>query len=325
MKTLGDCVRVLEKLSSARPLLEDSVSKKNKALNILRDELYSRPDGKKRYNQLKQIIRSSSLEKAINKLNHKEISPASLETLVFLSSGEYGAPDSQSPYSKQVSETLSAIRPVILKCHKGQELMRQVEDLVRHGHAGRAANILRKRDITLFGLLKSALSFMRHGIIFTLIFGTKGIIFMVIGSFSVENAKDSVNWPATDGLITTSRIEIVVRKSRRYSKTTGYTTTTTRSREARVFYDYQVNGQHYSGDKVSYKSIKPDDAVNKYPKGKKLRVHYNPDDPSTSVIEPGYDYTVSIPFWAGFGLLCIGLGVTISIGISEKRSNKAKS
>ena len=59
-----------------------------------------------------------------------------------------------------------------------------------------------------------------------------------------------------------------------------------------VVYGYDVAGVHYRGDKVSYSAAgASSDAiaqkiVARYPVGSALAVHYNPDNPGESTIDP---------------------------------------
>ena len=95
------------------------------------------------------------------------------------------------------------------------------------------------------------------------------------------NALVSKSWPAADGIVTVS--EFTSNRDDDGSVTYG----------ASIAYDYNFNdipltgsnvhfGQYSSGDPSYGRSI-----VQKYPVGMQVRVYYDPDDPSTSVLEPG--------------------------------------
>ena len=62
----------------------------------------------------------------------------------------------------------------------------------------------------------------------------------------------------------------------------------------------------------------------KYPKGKKVTVYYMPDNPSESLLEPGFSYKVFAWPICGFVLLVIG-GVIAWLAVSVSRDKEEKS
>jgi hypothetical protein len=111
-----------------------------------------------------------------------------------------------------------------------------------------------------------------------------------------EQAVASQAWPATDGRITRSVLE----ESRKDGKT---------HRSADIAYEYHLDGRTLTGSRVwigdGYSASPGNEfraAVDRYPVGRQVRVHYDPQDPAESVLEPG-------PTWSGSMLYLIGLGV----------------
>lgn len=111
-----------------------------------------------------------------------------------------------------------------------------------------------------------------------------------------EQAVASQAWPATDGRITRSVLE----ESRKDGTT---------HRSADIGYEYHLDGRTLAGSRVwigdGYSSSPGNEfraAVKRYPVGRQVRVHYDPQDPDESVLEPG-------PTWSGSMLYLIGLGV----------------
>lgn len=103
------------------------------------------------------------------------------------------------------------------------------------------------------------------------------------------------------GMVTASRVE-----SSSSSDGTTY--------GAQVEYDYEINGQSYQGDRYSYFSFSTSsrdhaqDIVDRYPVGREITVHYDPDEPEDSVLETGAASfpTLAILFLTPFH--CIGIG-----------------
>lgn len=79
-----------------------------------------------------------------------------------------------------------------------------------------------------------------------------------------------------------------------------------------IRYAYEIDKNVYNGSKVLYggktiytletmKAAK--DVTQKYPKGKKVKVYYNPKDPHSSVLEKGFNSLLIITILIGIGLL----------------------
>jgi hypothetical protein len=108
-----------------------------------------------------------------------------------------------------------------------------------------------------------------------------GFCTLVIGVRQLQRSVASQDWPTASGVIQNSSVEA---KSDSDSGTTYH---------AEILYDYTVDGTKYSGNRVDfgeYGTGEPTHArriVNRYPPEKKVEVHYLPDDPELSVLEPG--------------------------------------
>jgi len=125
-----------------------------------------------------------------------------------------------------------------------------------------------------------------------------------IGKPIRDRAVASVAWPTAEGRITGSRVERV--KNGGDGKAT-YT--------ADITYDYALDGRTFEGDRVWFgDDYSASDtsafraAVDRYPVGQAVQVHYDPAEPAESVLEPG-------PTWSGSALYLIGLGLMTLGGI----------
>lgn len=110
-------------------------------------------------------------------------------------------------------------------------------------------------------------------LLFYLIAGLFNIVLLVaLRQFLIDRRylSQSINWPCTRGIVT------AVHKD---SETQKYT--------IGVEYEYDVNGRTYHNGNVNFtlRDIKVD-----YKQGMAVDVFYRPDDPQTSVLEPGGSY-----------------------------------
>jgi hypothetical protein len=155
------------------------------------------------------------------------------------------------------------------------------------------------------------------GRIFPLPFLIVGAIFLLIGLRSMQRAQESTNWPSVAAVIVSSSVD-----SRSGNKGTTY--------QAKVLYDYTVDGTQYSSNRIGYGdygSSNPGHArevVNQYPKGSKVEVFYMPDHPEESVLEPGIHLrTYFIPAF-GAVFLFAGAGMFIFLPrILRKQAEQA--
>lgn len=136
--------------------------------------------------------------------------------------------------------------------------------------------------------------------VFLLVIGIVGVaLTMFLGIPMVMSALESKGWPSVEGTITVSEF------------------TTNRDRDdgsvtygASVAYDYKVNDTSYTGSNVHFGQYGTSDPsygrgiINRYPLGKQVRVYYDSNDPSTSVLEPGAG-------WSSFMVAGIGALFTL--------------
>lgn len=134
-------------------------------------------------------------------------------------------------------------------------------------------------------------------------------LFIWIGIDQVQKATASEEWPSVQGTVRSSgvREETSSSGSRRSSSTTYH---------ASVVYDYQVGGQAYQGERISYGEYGTGDSGRAqkiaagYPEGAEVRVYYQPDDPQESVLEPG---TGGVPwFFLAMGSAFASVGLLMA-------------
>jgi hypothetical protein len=128
------------------------------------------------------------------------------------------------------------------------------------------------------------------------LFVLAGLVMAAYGGTLLYRAQQSTGWPCTDGRIT--RSEIVLNDAS-YSPT--------------VVYAYMVDGVDYQGTDIACAPrISTGDGdyarrcVARYPVGAPVAVYYDPDEPTTAVLEPGLSGKSFVPvvfglYFAAFG------------------------
>jgi len=119
----------------------------------------------------------------------------------------------------------------------------------------------------------------------TLVMLAAGIFLMAWGGHEIKGSYESASWPDTLGNITSSHV------SKKTYKDSDHRTRTTFY--PKVVYQYQVDGRRHTNSRINFGgetgSMKwlAQRAVDRYPAGKTVKVSYNPQDPTYSVLEAG--------------------------------------
>lgn len=123
-----------------------------------------------------------------------------------------------------------------------------------------------------------------------------------------DKAAASTAWPTTDGRITASRVERVKQGGDRKASFT-----------ADITYEYALDGRTLEGDRVWFgDDYSASDAsafraaVDRYPVGKAVKVHYDPAEPAESVLEPGATWSGSALYFIGLGVITLGGIIALS-------------
>ena len=113
-----------------------------------------------------------------------------------------------------------------------------------------------------------------------------GTLTLYLGIATMVGGWASEGWPSVPGVVANSEIET------QYSNSNS-TTRSNFTYHASVQYDYEVEGETYSAERVSFGEYGTGDGeyaqevVGRYPAGAEVTVHYDPDDPARAVLEPG--------------------------------------
>ena len=133
-----------------------------------------------------------------------------------------------------------------------------------------------------------------------------GVMLLLVAR--LPRAIASLGWPATEGVVISSEVA----ESGLYTDESWY---------PHVSYRYSVNGEEYTSEEIEVIQVAnsstdyyANQVVERYPKDKRVEVHYDPGNPAIAVLEPGVPDNgvfASILFFAcvggGLVLLCVGL------------------
>lgn len=132
-----------------------------------------------------------------------------------------------------------------------------------------------------------------------------GLVTFQWGGELVDEAEASVRWPSVEGIVTASEVS-----ASRYTAP-GQARRDETTYRPDVTYTYQVDGQDYTGHRVSYRASgdrkSAEEVVARYPAGKVVQVHHDPKAPGTATLEVGSETTTGILLQAGW--LFVGLGL----------------
>ena len=161
------------------------------------------------------------------------------------------------------------------------------------------------------------------GILLALSFAFIGFVFLAVGSYQFLQGAKSQDWPATSGIIARSEVKSTssrTRTSNRHSKNkTRYSVS--------VVYTYQVDGQDYENNRLSYGGKKykarPQavEAMKPYKRGAKVDVFYAPEDPASSVLVKGSG-TAGVAIGVGAILLLLGGAASIIMIVRVRRHSE---
>ena len=114
---------------------------------------------------------------------------------------------------------------------------------------------------------------------------------IVISVNEIIKAKESSQWPVTDGVIVTSRVSTKESSGGRGGKSTTYTPI--------VEYKYSVNGQNHELGRMSFRhgygKIYAKRVVRKFSRGKKIEVAYQQSNPNNSIVKQGIALKLRYP------------------------------
>ena len=144
--------------------------------------------------------------------------------------------------------------------------------------------------------------------VFFLFLAIIGIGILFWGYNSYKKSQEAKEWPTAQGKVISSEVD-----SHWSSHRTGATKTRQMMHSAKVLYEYTVEDNKYTSNKISFgdtsSSVRSDASkvVKKYRPKKEILVYYDPKNPKTAVLEPGKAGGLLVPFIAGSMFLFVGI------------------
>ena len=137
----------------------------------------------------------------------------------------------------------------------------------------------------------------------------------VMGAFGVWNGQrtrkrgeQASGWPAVRGVITRARL-----KKGHYSSSVGHGNSKSTVYRARIAYSYEVGGRQFEGERVQFgmerrmwKKASAEAAIDPYPVGAEVQVHYDPQHPDDAVLKTGVAPFGRQAFLFSVGMLALG-------------------
>lgn len=129
-----------------------------------------------------------------------------------------------------------------------------------------------------------------------------GILIFLTAIYAMKMGKQSLTWPATEAR--------VIKKGIMTSTGTGGSVVSSRYE---VTYEYEVNGQKFLSNRTSFRPAVIPTYKDKarFEGVQTLTVYYSPENPETSVIDRGVDFSNYLAFPAS--VLFVGAGIVLAV------------
>ena len=134
------------------------------------------------------------------------------------------------------------------------------------------------------------------------------LLLMAWAGYEMKRALETLDWPETQGTITSSGVSKEIRRE------SGAGSRQSITYYPEIRYAYQANGRSYTGTKINIGGKTggmewlAQRAVKKYSSGENVMVHYNPHDPAEAVLKAGI---------AGSSIFMLLMGVVfLAAGVS---------
>jgi len=149
-------------------------------------------------------------------------------------------------------------------------------------------------------------------------FAVIGFVVLGIGVYLLSSDSATKNWPTADGVVTSSKLETNTVQTKDIAGHLRYR----ESRVPKVSYRYTVDGRQLEGSKL-HREPRADDqgatVVARYPVGKAVKVHYDPKDPTSSVLEPETSVGGVVMTAIGGFFFLFGVAMSVALKVVGKR------
>jgi|HubBroStandDraft_6_1064221.scaffolds.fasta_scaffold65006_5 hypothetical protein len=143
-------------------------------------------------------------------------------------------------------------------------------------------------------------------------FAVVGIVLVWIAVHIFTNDSAMKSWPTTDGVIVSSAIETAITQTKDQA---GHLRPW-ETRVPKVRYSYTVNAKQLEGTRITREPSvgnhgEADQWIKRYPVGKAVKVYYDPNDPTSSVLE--FKTSVGGVLFGAIGAFFLLLGVALFV------------
>ncbi len=131
----------------------------------------------------------------------------------------------------------------------------------------------------------------------------------------IRKARASAGWPAAQGKIESSTVDVEKERERDSDGDIHYKT----KYIPNIVYQYQVDGMDFMGDQISFgstSSSSPGWAYkmrDQYPEGSEVAVYYDPEKPQEAVLQPGAKGTTYIVLVIGVAFAITGVLIFFAV------------
>lgn len=150
------------------------------------------------------------------------------------------------------------------------------------------------------------------GIIGFCFFTAMALVAFSFVAYAVFEGWASRSWPVSDGVVLSSKVHTSTSQNH-----SNYV--------PKIHYKYQVLGKWYTGDRLAFgfsnrSREETSNIVDRYAPGTSIFVHFNPDRPGESVLQPGV-HTIN---WLGFVFGVVALGFAFLMRFNDARVQAKK-
>jgi len=127
----------------------------------------------------------------------------------------------------------------------------------------------------------------------------------------IRKARASAEWPAAQGKIESSTVDVEREREEDSDGDIHYET----KYIPNIVYQYQVDGMDFMGDKISFGGTSNSNQTwaykmrDQYPEGSEVAVYYDPENPQDAVLQPGAKGSTYIIFVLGVVFAILGVGI----------------
>lgn len=137
------------------------------------------------------------------------------------------------------------------------------------------------------------------------------VVLLIKFGVDIRKGYKSRNWPIAEGTVLDSSMEAHQSRDEDGDIRTTYGVT--------IQFKYLVDGQEFQGNRRTFSNVRTSSArrtekiLERYPPGGSVSVYYDPDDPPSSVLEPGVGSVTYVLLIVVIGFLVFGIAGVLGL------------